>query len=259
MEKNIQENIQDLKNNKKFGKITILFLILAFAFVVFNQFQLFNLGSTTNSGTIPTGLAVAEASDIIPKGTPRIYGEEFGITYNYVSPDNPELADQAISFLGNLDRTIELTGTDQERYVDITSQISCEYCCGAKSIIFTKEDAENLKKNIVAAIEAGKITEEQAKQYKRNAGETACGCAHSFAMRGLAKYLVKEHGTEFTNDEILEELAKWKTLFFPGQMVAKAQILKEKGIEFNYINLGSNKYRDIEKGAQAGSGMVGGC
>ena len=41
-------------------------------------------------------------------------------------------------------------------------------------------------------------------------------------------------------------------------MTQKAGVLKQKGIEFNYINLASNKYRGIEKGATGGS-MVGGC
>ena len=115
-----------------------------------------------------------------------------------------------------------------QRYIDIGLQISCEYCCGADSIIFSN-------------------------------GKAACGCAHSYAMRGLAKYLIKNHGTEFTDDEILEELGKWKVLFFPGIHETKAAVLKSKGIELNYINLASNKYRGIETGQQSSSGMVGGC
>ena len=129
--------------------------------------------------------------------------------------------------MANLDRTLDLEGNDLQRYIASVSEISCEYCCGAKSIIFTN-------------------------------GESACGCAHSYAMRGLAKYLILNHGDTFTNANILEELSKWKTLYFPSQMQAKAQVLKDKGIEFTYTNLGSNSYRGIEKGS-AGSGMVGGC
>src|SRR3989344_5029512 len=78
-----------------------------------------------------------------------------------------------------------LSGEDLKRYIAVASQISCEYCCGVDSIIFRD-------------------------------GKAACGCEHSFAMRGLAKYLIKNHGSEYTNDAILEELGKWKTLFFPG-------------------------------------------
>ncbi len=77
-------------------------------------------------------------------------------------------------------------------------------------------------------------------------------------MRGLAKYLIKYHGEKFTDEEILEEVGKWKTLFFPGIMEGKAEVLKNNGIELNYINLASNKYRGIEQGQTSG-GMVGDC
>jgi hypothetical protein len=76
-------------------------------------------------------------------------------------------------------------------------------------------------------------------------------------MRGLTKYLIKYH-PEMSDEEIFEEIAKWKVLFFPGIMEGKAQVLADNGIEFNYINLASNKYRGIEKGQTSG-GMVGGC
>ena len=79
-------------------------------------------------------------------------------------------------------------------------------------------------------------------------------------MRGLAKYLIKYHGTEFSDEQILEELGKWKVLFFPGVHQQKAAVLKSQGIELNYINLASNKYRGAEKGqASSGGAMVGGC
>jgi len=116
-----------------------------------------------------------------------------------------------------------------ERYIRIGSSISCEYCCGAQSIIFSN-------------------------------GERACGCAHSYAMRGLAKYMLIEH-PDVSDAVILEELGKWKVLFFPGVHEQKAQALEAQGIDSkNYINLASNLYRGAEKG-QTGSGgsMVGGC
>ena len=80
-------------------------------------------------------------------------------------------------------------------------------------------------------------------------------------MSGLAKYLITEHGDEFSDDESLSELGKWKVLFFPGIHEQKAQALEAQGIDSkNYINLASNLYRGIEKGqASGGGGMVGGC
>lgn len=184
-------------------------------------------GVARSSGGV-TGniIGTVSASDIIPTGVPAIYGKELGISYDSVSPITPREADATIGVMKNLDKTITLEGDDLQRYIGIASQISCEYCCGAKAIIF-------------------------------NDGRAACGCAHSYAMRGLAKYLITNH-PDMSDDEILEELGKWKVLFFPGIHEGKAQVLKDQGIEINYINLASNKYRGIEKGKASG-GMVGGC
>ena len=161
---------------------------------------------------------VAESAsdiDVLPKGIPEIYGNELGVSYDDVSVTDQKKADATIAKLGTLDKQISLSGKDKERYISVVSQLSCEYCCGTDSII-TKD------------------------------GNAACGCQHSFAMRGLAKYLIKNHPNEFSDDAILEELGKWKTLFFPSEITKKAAALKGKGIELNYINLASNKYRNIE-------------
>ncbi|MBI2131093.1 hypothetical protein HYU10_04985 [Candidatus Woesearchaeota archaeon] len=179
--------------------------------------------------TQTSAAAAVKGPDVIPKGIPEIYGKELGVSYDDVSAADQAKAEVTIKKLGVLDQKLKLSGAGKERYISIASQISCEYCCGVESIIF---------KN----------------------GEAACGCAHSFAMRGLAKYLILNHANEYTDDQILEELGKWKTLFFPAQITQKAAVLQSKGIELNYINLASNKYRGAEKeaGSSAGS-MVGGC
>jgi hypothetical protein len=176
-------------------------------------------------------IGTVSASGIIPTGIPAVYGKELGVSYNDVSPNNQAKADATINLLGNIDRVENLQGTDLQRYINILynmdNGISCEYCCGARSIIFSD-------------------------------GSLACGCAHSYAMRGLAKYLIKYHGSEFTDEQILTELGKWKTLFFPDIMQGKARVLQQNGIELNYINLASNKYRGIEQG-QTNGGMIGEC
>jgi hypothetical protein len=229
-------------------------IVLALLITGFNQFQLLSMNSGMD---MSTGMGVVQAS-VIPTGTPKIYGAELGIKYDDVSPLDPRLADQTIETMSKFDRNVVLTGKDLDRYIKITGEISCEYCCGAQSIIVRREDVESMNAKIEQVIESGQITEDQADQYRKTAGDSACGCAHSYTMRGLAKYLVKEHGTEFSDEEILGELAKWKVLYFPGQITAKAQVLEEQGVEFSYVNLGSNKYRGIEKGVSSG-GMVGGC
>lgn len=217
------------------GAITLL-LVLA----IFQTYQISLLSKqlsgigTAGSGT-GTGISVSSV-DVIPKGVPAIYGRELGISYDDVSVSNPAKADETIVKLGDFDNAINLTGSLLTRYISITGSISCEYCCGAPSIIFTSDVGG----------------------YK--AGDAACGCAHSYAMRGLAKYLLKNHASEYTDTQILEELGKWKTLFFPDMISAKAAILQSQGIELNYVNLASNKYRGIEQqSGSSGGGMVGGC
>ncbi len=214
------------KKKFKMGNAEVVAIVaLVVLIVLFSYNSILLSGYSSGLGNVPSG----SSSEIIPTGVPEIYGVELGVSYDDVSASDPLQADATIGVMSNLDRTMELTGDNLQRYIDITSEISCEYCCGAKSIIFDD-------------------------------GSAACGCAHSYAMRGLGKYLVVEHGDDYTNEEILAEIGKWKVLFFPGIHEAKAAALEAQGIDSkDYINLASNKYRGIEKGSQASGGMVGGC
>jgi hypothetical protein len=228
----------------KLEKIGIGLLVLAFVVVGFNFIQTTKLLSEKKGGAtvleVPRGATPAEqtqqllpvVSDIIPKGVPKIYGSELGVSFDDISADNPQSTQATIAKIATFDNGITLSASELTRYIATAGQISCEYCCGAPAIIFSN-------------------------------GKAACGCQHSAVMRGLAKYLLQKHASEYTDDQILEELGKWKTMFFPGPIEQKAAVLKQKGIELNYINLASNKYRGIEKGApqggSSGSGMVGGC
>jgi len=200
------------------GLIVILALVLIFAF-----------GKGSNTGNaIATGVGTVSASEVMPSGIPEVYGSELGVKYDDVSVSDPTLADQTIQKLSAYEDK-ELSPELMDRYIKIGSSIACEYCCGAKSLVFSN-------------------------------GQRACGCAHSYAMRGLAKYLLINH-PDMTDLEILSELGKWKVLFFPGVHEQKAQALEAQGIDStDYVNLASNLYRGAEKG-QAGNGgaMVGGC
>ena len=214
------ENMES--KDKMIGIITIVLLAAALSVVGFNAYRLSGSGNTLAVAPVATGAAgnvVAQPGldgpDVMPKGVPEIYGKELGVSYDDVTIKDQEKSDTTISKMGMMDNRITLSGKDKERYISIAGKISCEYCCGTESIIFAN-------------------------------GEAACGCAHSFAMRGLAKYLITQHGSEFTDNAILEELGKWKTLFFPDKLTAKAKVLQQKGIELNYINIASNKYRGIE-------------
>ncbi|MBS3056687.1 MAG: hypothetical protein J4473_04605 [Candidatus Aenigmarchaeota archaeon] len=215
---------------KSHNPMVYALIIIVLSLLVYNQFAISGLSAKiTDRATSPAVSSISSGNsiDVVPRGKPAIYGDEIGLSYDDVSPNNPQLADVTIRKLSSYDEQIKLEGADLQRYIKIVSQISCEYCCGADSIIFSD-------------------------------GKPACGCAHSYSMRGLAKYLITKHPNEYTDDQILEELGKWKTLFFPTQIAQKAEILKSKGIELNYINMASNKYRGIESGSTSGK-MVGGC
>ena len=197
--------------------------------IILSSILIYNYSGKEGGNVV--GIGTVSASEIIPQGIPAIYGEELGIEYDDVSPNNAAKTEETINLLGNIDRVEELEGADLERYIDMLYKqhngIACEYCCGARSVIFSN-------------------------------GQPACGCAHSYAMRGLTKYLIKYHGNEFSDEQILTEVGKWKTLFFPGILDGKAQIMKSYGIQVDYINLTTNQYRGIEQGKASG-GMVGGC
>lgn len=157
---------------------------------------------------------------LIPKGVPEVYGAELGINF-----DNPV---EGLDKLAKLDKDMgtmydpmlkdgKITKTQYDqmtapykdgiavasfddaqkaRFIKIGTMISCEYCCGSKAMV-TKE------------------------------GLPACGCAHSAAMRGLAKYLIKNH-PELNDDQVLEFVKQVKALSFPKQTVEAA--LKAQGI-----------------------------
>ncbi len=244
-------------NTEQWSKVSAGLLAVALVFSIINFFQLSNvnglvngsfssgvgetypapptntsLGGGNSSPSAPTALFAG-----MPKGIPPIYGTELGVSYDDISADNPAKADATIRKLAVLDQSIQLEGEDLARYITIASKISCEYCCGVPSII-------------------------------TNEGEAACGCAHSYAMRGLGKYLISQHGNEYTDEQVLEEMGKWKALFFPGPISEKAVILESAGIEQSFINLASNNYRGLETQVQApvvqnttggAAQQVGGC
>ena len=221
-DENQNQQAQSAQTAKKDGKLLMKFsyalIGIVAALMIFNQYMLFNIsGGVSGSGTGYAGVAVSGSyENVLPSGVPEIYGAELQVSYDDVSVNDAARANAAIAKMAVYDTGITLSGDKLQRYIAVTTQISCEYCCGADAITFSN-------------------------------GAAACACEHSGAMRGLAKYLLDKHANEFTNDQILEELGKWKALFFPGIMQSKANVLKQKGIEFNYINLASNKYRGIEK------------
>ncbi|MBS3091391.1 hypothetical protein J4217_03010 [Candidatus Pacearchaeota archaeon] len=237
-EKYHAEEHDDMKGGKKSNtETTVQYVIIAVLVIllIYSGVKIYGAGSSSISGNVAMDLGTVSALDVLPKGTPAVYGKELGVSYNDVSVSNPQLADATMQKLAKYE-DMQLNSAQMERYIRIGSSIACEYCCGAQTLVF-----EN--------------------------GERACGCAHSYAMRGLAKYLLTKH-PDISDIEILNELGKWKVLFFPGVHEQKAEVLKANGIDYTnqtvgYIYLASNIYRGAENQATAsssgGSQMVGGC
>lgn len=121
------------------------------------------------------------------QGVPDKYGPELNVNFDQPAESMNALKQFDLGYGRNKP---SLSAEEKKRYTDINLRISCEFCCGAKAIVF-----EN--------------------------GEPSCGCAHSQAMRGLTAYLIKNHGTEYTDDQILKELASWKGRWYPKQMIQK--------------------------------------
>ena len=195
--------------SEKKEDFTVLYVLLTLAIIMLglNQYQIAVANSQSVTGQIVASKQVVQQqpepqvsqaemqavlAKVMPKGVPEVYGIELNVSF-----DNVE---KSLDVLGNLDADLnpgkggikfaDLTEIQKQRYLKIGFMIACEYCCGVQSLI-TKD------------------------------GQPSCACAHSAAMRGLAKYLLKNHESQFTDEQILDHLTKWKTLFFPQQMVAK--------------------------------------
>jgi len=171
------------------------------ALILFNQMQisqvtaLAGLNSPLTLKTASTKTSVALTGDpaqdamaiIIPRGTP-FYGEALGVSF-----EDPI---RSLEIIAQLDPSygrnrVQLSPEEKARYIQIgtTPSIACEFCCGATTLV-SKD------------------------------GRPACGCKHSWAMRGLAAYLIKNY-PKLSDEEIVREVAKWKGLFFPKNMIQK--------------------------------------
>ncbi|MBU0531632.1 MAG: hypothetical protein ABIG32_02580 [Candidatus Uhrbacteria bacterium] len=165
------------------------------------------MGPEADSATASISGASTEEQvweQIRPTGVPKIYGEALDVSFDDPVNSMPKL----IAYDPNKDASV-LSEEDLERYVRVGSSISCEYCCGAKTLVFGN-------------------------------GQAACGCAHSKAMRGLTRWLIEN--SEMSDEQILFELVKWKTLYFPSASVQKTMYLEEQGrFDINTFNIDSVK------------------
>ncbi|MBI4280989.1 hypothetical protein HY628_02215 [Candidatus Uhrbacteria bacterium] len=177
--------------------------ILAFGALLigFNQYQLAELSHELGAsrgwlpflsvaeGRVDTSRGPATVADLVtPRGQP-FYGVSLNVSYDQVV--------QGLDILAKLDpgygsAPVNLNDQQKNRYIAIGAKptIACEFCCGATTLVFSD-------------------------------GRPACGCQHSQAMRGLLAYLIVNY-PQTSDDEIMRELARWKSLFFPKQMTERA-------------------------------------
>lgn len=145
---------------------------------------------------------------MISQGTPD-YGKAMGISF-----DDPVGAlDLLSSNYNTIKEDIKKNNPDVwQRYLNLATKpvgISCEFCCGVGPVGITKK------------------------------GDLRCGCKHNPAMQSITMLLMKD--TNMNDAEVLREALKWKSLWFPKDMVNLA--LKASG-------------GDIQTELP---GMVGGC
>jgi hypothetical protein len=226
-------------------KLSMLLISIVALIILFNQFQISQVsgmltgGSASKSGpttdAISGGVKLDATGDVtneviktlIPTGVPKDYGSEVGVSF-----DDPVTS---LSILARLDRAVatsSLSADQKARYIGIDEKISCEFCCGA-----------------LGAVDS--------------AGRDSCGCSHSAAIRGLTKYIITTH-PDWTDEQIKWELTRWKSMFYPRNMVEKGVALASNGMELSPDALND---RDLLKKISSGNtgdigslpNMVGGC
>ena len=140
-----------------------------------------------NTGN-PTQDAIAT---VVPTGTPFYVLEGPGAEkVKGASFDDP-LTSQKVwaSLLGSrrfgTENTIQLTPEEEQRWQKLTSVFTCDFCCGGPNSVTTIN---------------------------------RCGCAHSYAWQGMAKFFIKNY-PQYTDEQMLGEMTKWKGLWYPQGMI----------------------------------------
>ncbi len=239
MEKDIKisvgEFIESIENPTEqkdiFSKPVIVLIGIVAILLILNQFIISDINQFGTTGKV---VSVSEISQIkttsqavallfpveeiqndqdainmmISQGTPE-YGGAMGITF-----DDPV---GSMNLLANNYNTVKADIKQNypevwERYLNLATKpvgISCEFCCGVGPVGIT------------------------------SSGELRCGCAHNPAIQALTMLLMKD--TDYDDVEVLREAMKWKSVWFPKDMVGLA--LKASGGQIE---------TDLP-------GMVGGC
>ncbi len=148
---------------------------------------------------------------MIPTGTPVYSSAMGGITF-----DDPVTSMEYLAkWYPSLKQEVRQQHPDVwKRYLNLAARptgISCEFCCGI--------GAQGITSN----------------------GELRCGCAHNPAVQSLTMGLMLN--TDYSDAEVLREVMRWKTLFFPKNMV---------GLAMDVAGKDTSQLESLP-------GMVGGC
>lgn len=136
----------------------------------------------------PTQDAIAAA---VPTGTPFYILEGPGSEKIKGATFDDPLTSQKVwaSLLGSkrfgTANTIQLTPEEEQRWQKLTSAFTCDYCCGGPNSVTTIN---------------------------------RCGCAHSYAWQGMAKFFIKYY-PQYTDEQIMGEMTKWKGIWYPKGMI----------------------------------------
>lgn len=191
----------------------------------------------------PTQDAIAA---VVPTGTPFYALEGPGAEKIQGATFDDPITSQKVwaSLLGSrrfgTANAIQLTPEEEQRWQKLTSVFTCDFCCGGPKSVTTIN---------------------------------VCGCAHSYAWQGMAKFFIKYY-PQYTDEQILGEMTKWKGLWYPQGMIQdylvytgqqSADILTHGGsvgIKQQFLQQGSNTQQQTH--AQVTPldqlpSMVGGC
>ncbi|MEK6848247.1 MAG: hypothetical protein AABX65_01305 [Nanoarchaeota archaeon] len=108
-----------------------------------------------------------------------------------VTFDDPVSSQQRLKSYLNL----ELSSAEEDRWGRIVNSFTCDYCCGSPQ-----------RPTII----------------------TNCGCAHSYAAQGLARWFVKNYGDRYSDEEIYGEMARWYALWYPKGTIER--IIQEASV-----------------------------
>jgi hypothetical protein len=146
---------------------------------------------------------------MLATGMPK-YGEGMGVSYDDAAGSMEKMVAGYEALKAKAKENPELW----KRYLALAAAprgISCEFCCGLGA------------------------------QGVNDQGDSMCGCKHNPALQALTLWLMMN--TDYNDAQILKEALKWKTLFFPKDMIELASKISGGNVDV---------LKELPK-------MVGGC